>query len=235
MTTTESKSSGSTSSLGCRICYEDGTSEELIEPCECSGTLGLIHASCLERWLSTWNTDRCEICKYGFAVERRNKPLPQSFWQWWRTRGVYGPQGVTGDAICLVVLTPLCFATTYLCGVGVTAYSRLGFWEGTGLAVLCCMLVATYFLWFFVTIRFHYKSWRQWCKRNQDVKLLVKCKLSEEERKESKKNEDEDRDGQDSEIAQRNYGFGRVFLWLNFSFAPDTEPVYNFHQQTTFV
>jgi hypothetical protein len=60
---------------------------------------------------------------------------------------------VTGDAVCLVVLTPLCLAATYLCGVGATAYARLGFWEGTGLAVLCCMLVATYFLWLFVTAR----------------------------------------------------------------------------------
>lgn len=78
----------------------------------------------------------------------------QSFFQWWKTRGgPYGPQGVMGDAVCLVILTPLCLAATYLCGVGASAYARLGFWEGTGLAVLCCMLVVTYFLWFFVTIR----------------------------------------------------------------------------------
>lgn len=160
----------------CRICHEDGTAEELIDPCECTGTLGLIHASCLEKWLSASNTDHCEICKYGFVVEKRSKPLSQSFWQWWRSTTVYGPQGIGGDVICLIVLTPLCMAATYLCGIGASSYSRLGFWEGTGLAVLCCMLVITYFLWLIVTIRFHFLSLRQWRKRNPDVKLIVKHK-----------------------------------------------------------
>ncbi|KAL7294110.1 hypothetical protein TKK_0012141 [Trichogramma kaykai] len=225
--------------LGCRICYEDGSSEELIEPCECSGSLGLIHASCLERWLSSWNSDRCEICQYNFAVERRNKPLPKSFSQWWQTRGLYGPQGVAGDTICLVVLTPLCLAATYLCGLGASAYSRLGVWEGTGLAVLCCMLVATYFLWFFVTIRFHFKSWRQWCKRNQEVRLLLKTKVPERRKviaaKEEWRNQHnmirmEDRTG------RRYSGIGKLFRWFNFSISHNNSaPLYNIQLQTTFV
>ena len=78
----------------------------------------------------------------------------QSFWQWWGTRGLYGPQGVTGDVSCFFVLTPLCCAATYLCGLGARAYARFGVWESTGLAVLCSMLVVTYFLWLFVTIRY---------------------------------------------------------------------------------
>ncbi|XP_011503385.1 PREDICTED: E3 ubiquitin-protein ligase MARCH2-like [Ceratosolen solmsi marchali] len=232
MTAPEPKAS-STSSPGCRICYEDGTSEELIEPCECSGTLGLIHASCLEKWLSTWNTDRCEICKYGFAVERRCKPLPQSLCQWWGTRGLYGPQGVTSDAVCLVVLTPFCLAATYLCGVGATAYARLGFWEGTGLVILCCMLVATYFLWLFVIARFHYKSWKQWCKRNQDVRLLVKCKIPKE-CQEMAKDECNPSDIENDRFSS-DEGFNRLFGWFNGSLTHQPEPVYNFQQQTAFV
>ncbi|XP_061937082.1 E3 ubiquitin-protein ligase MARCHF3-like [Apis cerana] len=129
-----------------------GTVEELINPCECSGTLGLIHTCCLEKWLSMSNTDRCEICKHLFSIQRKNKSLSQSFKQWWRTRNIYGPQGITGDIVCLIVLTPLCIAATYLCAVGASAYSRLGFWEGTGLAILCCMLVTTYCLWLIVTL-----------------------------------------------------------------------------------
>ncbi|XP_003698185.1 E3 ubiquitin-protein ligase MARCH3-like [Apis florea] len=164
-------------SVCCRICHEDGTVEELIDPCECSGTLGLIHTCCLEKWLSMSNTDRCEICKHLFSIQKKNKSLTQSFKQWWRTRNIYGPQGVTGDIVCLIVLTPLCIAATYLCSVGASAYSRLGFWEGTGLAILCCMLVTTYCLWLIVTLRFHFKSWQQWRRRNQDVKLIVKHKV----------------------------------------------------------
>lgn len=233
MTVAEQKSNSS-SSAACRICYEDGTVEELIEPCECSGTLGLIHTSCLEKWLSTWNTDRCEICKYSFSVERKCKPLLQSVCQWRGTRGLYGPQGMTGDAVCLVVLTPLCLAATYLCGIGAAAYARLGFWEGTGLAVLCCMLVATYFLWLFVTVRFHYKSWKQWCKRNQDVRLLVKCKIPNECRKKILKTEHQPNHNNTDEL-RRVEGFGRLFMWFSGSISQQAEPIYNFQQQTAFV
>ena len=172
-------------SVCCRICHEDEGTEELIDPCECSGSLGLIHTSCLEKWLSTSNTDRCEICKYTFVIQKKNKPFCQSFRQWWRTRSIHGPQGIAGDVICLVILTPLCVAATYFCGIGASGYTRLGFWEGTGLAILCCMLIATYFLWLIVTIRFHLKSWQQWCTRNQDVKLMVKHKSEGSSRPES--------------------------------------------------
>ncbi|XP_046838563.1 E3 ubiquitin-protein ligase MARCHF2-like isoform X1 [Vespa crabro] len=161
----------------CRICHEaDDSIEELIDPCDCTGSLGLIHASCLEKWLSSSNTDHCEICKYAFVIEKKKKPLCQSCCQWWRSKSAYGPQGITGDVICLIVLTPLCVVATYLCGIGANAYTRLGFWEGIGLAILCCMLVITFFLWLIITIRFHCISLIQWRKRNLDVKLIVKHK-----------------------------------------------------------
>ncbi|XP_033345685.1 E3 ubiquitin-protein ligase MARCH3-like [Bombus vosnesenskii] len=171
--TTDKQSAGSNC---CRICHEDESSEELIDPCKCSGTLGLIHASCLEKWLSMSNTDRCEICNLSFEIQRNYKPLLQSFRQWWRTRNRYGPQGITGDIVCLILLTPLCIAATYFCAIGASAYTKLGFWEGTGLTALCSVLVATYCLWLIVTMRFHYRSWQQWRTRNQDVKLIVKHK-----------------------------------------------------------
>lgn len=156
----------------CRICHEDESLEELIDPCKCAGSLGLVHTGCLEKWLSTSNTDRCEICKYVFTVERKNKPITQ----WWRSSSVNGPRGLAGDAICLLILTPLCLAATYLCALGASAYSRHGYWEGTGLAVLCSLLIATYCLWLAITLRFHYKIWLRWRRQNQDVVLLVKKK-----------------------------------------------------------
>ncbi|XP_011305322.1 E3 ubiquitin-protein ligase MARCH2 [Fopius arisanus] len=164
-------------SIYCRICHEDGNTEELIDPCECSGTVGLIHTGCLEKWLTTSNSAQCEICKYAFSIKKKDKPLTQSIWQWWLSTSGNGPQGICGDLFCFVILTPLCVAATYLCAVGASTYTRNGFWEGTGLFILCFMLVATYSLWFIVTIRFHYKSWRDWCNRNQDVKLLVKHRV----------------------------------------------------------
>ncbi|XP_012274894.1 E3 ubiquitin-protein ligase MARCH3 [Orussus abietinus] len=221
----------STSSINCRICHEDGNLEDLIDPCECSGTLALIHASCLEKWLSTSNTDHCEICKYPYSIKRKNKPVLKSFYLWWNTRSVHGPQGVAGDLLCLMVLTPLCIMATYLCGIGASAYSKLGFWEGTGLAILCCMLVATYCIWFTVTLRFHFSSWRQWCRRNQDVTLLVKHKPVERPYLKSP---------QDDNNNNNNIGSGyessvNHFPWCGMMFDQNRDHLYNLQHQTSFV
>ncbi|CAF4813633.1 unnamed protein product, partial [Rotaria socialis] len=35
----------------CRICYSTGDLQSLISPCQCSGTMGILHQNCLERWL----------------------------------------------------------------------------------------------------------------------------------------------------------------------------------------
>ncbi|NWH25105.1 MARH3 ligase, partial [Grus americana] len=59
----------------CRICHEGSSQEDLLSPCECTGTLGTIHRSCLEHWLSSSNTSYCELCQFRFAVERKPKPL----------------------------------------------------------------------------------------------------------------------------------------------------------------
>lgn len=59
----------------CRICHEGSSQEDLLSPCECTGTLGTIHRSCLEHWLLSSNTSYCELCHFRFAVERKPRPL----------------------------------------------------------------------------------------------------------------------------------------------------------------
>ena len=49
--------------------------ELLISPCRCAGSVGLVHVSCIEKWLSAANKDSCEICMYKYVTERRPKPL----------------------------------------------------------------------------------------------------------------------------------------------------------------
>lgn len=59
----------------CRVCHDSGAQEELLSPCECSGTLATIHRSCLEHWLSASGTSFCELCHYQFTVQRKSRPL----------------------------------------------------------------------------------------------------------------------------------------------------------------
>ena len=67
--------SRATSAVKCRICIDDG---DLIQsPCNCIGSVGLVHVTCLEEWLSTSNTRECEICKHDIDVYLRNRTFSE--------------------------------------------------------------------------------------------------------------------------------------------------------------
>ena len=55
----------------CRVCRdgEDVGGESLTMPCKCDGSVGLVHASCLTKWLAYSNKDHCELCGYRFRFE----------------------------------------------------------------------------------------------------------------------------------------------------------------------
>ncbi len=67
--------SGESSGLFCRICHEGEGREDLISPCKCTGTMGLIHLSCVERWLSQAGTSKCEICGFEYITKKSPRPL----------------------------------------------------------------------------------------------------------------------------------------------------------------
>ncbi|KAK8786441.1 hypothetical protein V5799_023779 [Amblyomma americanum] len=52
----------------CRICHDEEGQEPLLSMCKCSGSIGLVHAPCLERWLNVRNTDDCELCHHRFPT-----------------------------------------------------------------------------------------------------------------------------------------------------------------------
>ena len=53
----------------CRICLSNESEENLTSWCNCSGTMGLMHKSCLERWLLESNSNECEICKFNYEFK----------------------------------------------------------------------------------------------------------------------------------------------------------------------
>lgn len=64
----------------CRICHcqespSSGVVVKLISPCHCSGTLKYVHHHCLQQWLDTTNSQRCELCKHPFSMSIKYKPL----------------------------------------------------------------------------------------------------------------------------------------------------------------
>lgn len=63
--------SRNTSSLFCRICHE--ACDAQISPCHCTGTMGLVHLQCLEKWLSINKSGICELCGFQFTIHLRNR------------------------------------------------------------------------------------------------------------------------------------------------------------------
>lgn len=60
----------------CRICHcEAEPDQPLISPCLCAGSLQYVHQSCLQRWIKSSDTKKCELCKYEFRMESKMKPI----------------------------------------------------------------------------------------------------------------------------------------------------------------
>jgi hypothetical protein len=57
-------------SAECRICLAAGSAEqELIQPCSCAGTMGCMHAACLQAWVQEKGSLTCEVCKQQYQEQ----------------------------------------------------------------------------------------------------------------------------------------------------------------------
>ncbi|XP_007905264.1 E3 ubiquitin-protein ligase MARCHF3 [Callorhinchus milii] len=155
----------------CRICHEANDNEDLLSPCECSGTLGTVHRSCLEQWLAASNTSHCELCHFEFALERMARPLNE----WLKDPALHHERRTLfGDFICFLFITPLASLSGWLCVQG--AVDHLYFsssMEAVGLIVLTSALITIYLFWTIVSFRYHIRLFKEWRRSNQNVRLLI--------------------------------------------------------------
>ena len=61
-------SSESSSNQTCRICLEHV--ENIKQVCKCAGTTSIVHEECLLKWINTNNSDKCEICKTDYSINK---------------------------------------------------------------------------------------------------------------------------------------------------------------------
>jgi len=162
----------------CRICHSSEIScpfsngEPLISPCDCRGSTGLYHRTCLERWLSSSNKEKCEICKFPYYLEKQPKGLLEF---------LVNPgsktirRHVISDLICWLILTPTTAIGAWLCIAG--AIIRASSQDSDKIQVptlagLAFFLLTTYLVWSTICFRYHAKVWRRWRKRNYRIRLL---------------------------------------------------------------
>lgn len=171
MTSANAKLCSMSESSMCRICHDGGTQEELLSPCECSGSLSSVHRSCLERWLSASGTSICELCQYQFTVKRRSRSLLE----WLQNRSLrQEKRTLFGDLVCFLLITPLASVSGWLCLRGAIDHlhfsSRL---EAVGLIALTVALFTIYLFWTLVSLRYHCRLYNEWRTSNQRVIVVL--------------------------------------------------------------
>mgnify|MGYP001237510097 CR=1 FL=1 len=163
--------SRATSAVKCKICIDEG---DLIQsPCKCTGSVGLVHATCLETWLSSSNTRECELCKHDIDVYLRNRTFSEvcnklhneskgfyyifsPFFQW--------IQGLKGqDRLFCYLLFTLLLLFAFVIFIVFHFYSE----KPSGiLLVLAFLILVVYVIW-------AYQEFKDWQKENQEVKLAI--------------------------------------------------------------
>ncbi|XP_062273510.1 E3 ubiquitin-protein ligase MARCHF3 [Scomber scombrus] len=154
----------------CRICHEGSGSGELLSPCECSGTLAMVHQACLEHWLTASNSSHCELCHHHFTLER----LPKPFSEWLCSPSMQQQRRtLCGDAVCFLFITPLASLSGWLCVQGAMDLYYTNGMEALGLLILTLALFTIYVFWTMVSVRYHMHLFKTWKKTDQKVRLQV--------------------------------------------------------------
>ncbi|XP_065307821.2 E3 ubiquitin-protein ligase MARCHF2-like [Dermacentor albipictus] len=155
----------------CRICHEGDQQDSLVSLCRCSGTMGLLHITCLERWLNARNVDRCEICHQRFPTAGQATCVRQFFH--WALHGD-SQRAVLGDVFCLALLTPVIALSCFMCSHSASKRVLEGrMVEAASLVTLAGLLVTAYVVWSFLTLRFHYRAFAAWQARNAMRRILA--------------------------------------------------------------
>ncbi|KAI0208514.1 E3 ubiquitin-protein ligase MARCH3 [Lamellibrachia satsuma] len=162
----------------CRICHEGNGKEQLISPCRCMGSMGMVHRTCVERWLGSSNSNKCEICQYQYQTEQHPRP----FIDWLKHPARQSDRrNLIGDCICFFVLMPLASVSCWLCINGSIHFAQhlKTRWESVGLLVLSIFLLFTFSSWCVVAIRYHHRVYQDWSRANHIIKVIGWTQLLE--------------------------------------------------------
>lgn len=165
----------------CRICHGGESTEQLVAPCRCKGSVALTHLSCLERWLKESHTNNCELCHQEFEVLRRPRySLPRSILVWMFDHNARGPR-FTLDAISFCIYTPSALCATYalmlLCDATAKLHSQFRARSAHIVAFLAVAGMAaidfTYTSWLMSVLQRHVTAWRTWFDETCQITVVL--------------------------------------------------------------
>ncbi|VDD81373.1 unnamed protein product [Mesocestoides corti] len=168
----------------CRICYEEESDPEpLMSPCRCRGTVGLLHKTCLERWLQVSQTLKCELCGYSYIL-RPKTPLPTPntskgspttvigqtdfLRDWFRSRSAR--RNLATDCVFCVLLTLLTGIGMYFCITAMSHFTQANSftWQVPTLIFLEISLMLILLVWIILAGRHHLMAYMSHRRREED-------------------------------------------------------------------
>ncbi|RWS29315.1 E3 ubiquitin-protein ligase MARCH2-like protein [Leptotrombidium deliense] len=167
----------------CRICHERTPIRGLIAPCRCQGTITFVHQKCLNHWLTTAQTSKCELCGASYICIQELR----SFGEFCREF----PRQLFVDIFLMLLLTPLPLIATFLC-FRESENWKDNFEVSLGLAALVSFLYLVYFAWLVITIRRHFKCFYEWRTANPNLRIVWPQRPTNEVKKESLSSIEED-------------------------------------------
>ncbi|XP_019868935.1 E3 ubiquitin-protein ligase MARCHF3 [Aethina tumida] len=176
-----SESKTSTDTI-CRICHGGESSDDLVKPCKCRGTVALVHLKCLERWLRESSHSNCELCQHHYKIIRQPKySIIKSIFVFLRHPGTHLKEILT-DLLAFSLYTPSAIASTYMLMMicesllknniivsGSLSSHLIAFSAVFGIAAIDF----TYSCWIMSLAEKHYNVWSDWYKKNLKLKVVV--------------------------------------------------------------
>ncbi|XP_017753846.1 PREDICTED: E3 ubiquitin-protein ligase MARCH2-like [Eufriesea mexicana] len=147
----------------------------LIAACKCRGTVGLVHAQCLERWLTESGHTRCELCGYKYTTKRVPRHnIFRSVAIWFNT--VIVTRQMLLDILYLVVTTPLALFSCYICILALRMLLKHGLqempWMIVAMLPTCSLTLIAYWGWILTLARLHGRRWRRYWRNNFVIRLI---------------------------------------------------------------
>lgn len=156
----------------CRICYESEP-DDLIEPCNCKGSMGTMHKSCLEHWLSERISKKCELCSFAYNVELVPKYTPlKSIYVWTKEELM---RKYSTDIIVIAYWTAILIAAAVFVLPRMFPLEKIE--KTKGLLFLIIMFIFDGIVIIgrvIYLVRKAYKNWIKWKTLQTTVSLIVK-------------------------------------------------------------
>ncbi|KAK4472616.1 hypothetical protein MN116_003852 [Schistosoma mekongi] len=176
----EWKNTNKVDEIYCRICLGSTDFEDLISPCHCTGTIGIVHLRCLEKWLNLSRLRTCEICGYKFEVLKSYPHFSKWLWMGGKGDGSHRRRHLWTDLICLLIMLPLLTLCAWLAissnqEEDINNTKRFP-WQSFFLGSLCSLLLLVFNIWLMFSLRYHHQSWKLWRKEQCYIVLSESIK-----------------------------------------------------------